>query len=71
MSLWDSRYNYGIADRIFLFKLLYRKNENFYFFLHNLLLSSIAFCSVGFDVCHKIWYVFITEILIGLFIVEM
>lgn len=32
MSLRDARYNYGIADRIFLFKLLYRKNENFYFF---------------------------------------
>lgn len=29
MSLWDTRYNYGIADRIFLFKLLYRKNEDF------------------------------------------
>lgn len=29
MSLRDTRYNYGIADRIFLFKLLYRKNEDF------------------------------------------
>lgn len=29
MSLWDTRYNYRIADRIFLFKLLYRKSEDF------------------------------------------
>lgn len=29
MSLRDTRYNYGIADRIFLFKLLYRKSEYF------------------------------------------